>query len=453
MMRLLGCGCRRPGGCRDGRIRRLGQRDDHDDRRHGRTGLFRGRRPGDIGAAERPGGVAVDGQGNVYIADARNSRVRKVSPGGTITTFAGDGRSALLGTAARRPRRGCTPERGGGGPAGERLHLRLLQQPCAQGQPRRDDHDVRRHGHIRAFPGTAARRPRRSCRPAGGGGGREGNVYIADGNGARVRKVSAAGTITTIAGTGSIGLFRGRRPGDLGAVELAVRGGGGQEGERLHRRAENRGAQGESRRDDHDDRRRRLASPGTAARRPRRSCRYPQGWRWTGRGTSTSPTYASHRVRKVSPGGTITTIAGTGDGRLFRGRRPGDLGAAVPPCGVAVDGQGNVYIIDKYNHACARSREVGTSSALAVGRHRSRCSRGGRCRRSRRVALRGHHDDRRHRRGGVLRDSGPGYARPCERTDWGRRRRPGECLFRRQLQQPSAQGHRRREDHDIRRHR
>jgi len=36
-----------------------------------------------------PRGIAVDRKGNVYIADFRNRRVRKVSPGGRITTFAG----------------------------------------------------------------------------------------------------------------------------------------------------------------------------------------------------------------------------------------------------------------------------------------------------------------------------------------------------------------------------
>src|SRR5271156_6961349 len=37
-----------------------------------------------------PTGVAVDSAGNLYIADSVNSVIRQVSPGGTITTFAGD---------------------------------------------------------------------------------------------------------------------------------------------------------------------------------------------------------------------------------------------------------------------------------------------------------------------------------------------------------------------------
>src|SRR5438309_907246 len=44
-----------------------------------------------------PHGVAVDGQGNVYIADSYNQRVRRVNPAGTITTIAGTGRPGLSG--------------------------------------------------------------------------------------------------------------------------------------------------------------------------------------------------------------------------------------------------------------------------------------------------------------------------------------------------------------------
>jgi hypothetical protein len=51
---------------------------------------------GDGGAAnlallDSPRSVAVDVSGNVFIADSRNARIRMVTPGGTITTFAGNG--------------------------------------------------------------------------------------------------------------------------------------------------------------------------------------------------------------------------------------------------------------------------------------------------------------------------------------------------------------------------
>ena len=94
-------------------------------------------------------GVALDSSGNIFIADANDHRVRRVSPDGSISTIAGDGFPGF---------------RGDGGPASaSRLNT-----------------------------------------PYGIAVDRAGNLYIADLGNNRVRKVSPDGTIVTVPGTESL---------------------------------------------------------------------------------------------------------------------------------------------------------------------------------------------------------------------------------------------------------
>src|SRR5258708_25591061 len=54
-----------------------------------------------------PIGIAVDAGGALYIADTSNHRIRKVSPGGIVTTVAGNGTGGLSGDC--RPAAKATP--------------------------------------------------------------------------------------------------------------------------------------------------------------------------------------------------------------------------------------------------------------------------------------------------------------------------------------------------------
>ena len=75
----------------------------------------------------------------------------------------------------------------------------------------------------------------------------------------------------------------------------------------------------------------------------------------------------AHRVRRIDPGGTITTVAGQGGGGS-----DGDDGPAVfawlrSPRGLAVDSAGNVYIADSGNHRIRRVSAWGWMSPFAGG--------------------------------------------------------------------------------------
>ena len=100
-------------------------------------------------ALSQPEGIAVDGTGNVYIADAAVHRVRKIAPDGSIQTVAGTGVAGFAGD---------------GGPA----NRALLNQPYGL-----------------------------ALDPSG-------NLYIADLGNARVRKVTLDGAIQTVAGGGAL---------------------------------------------------------------------------------------------------------------------------------------------------------------------------------------------------------------------------------------------------------
>ncbi|MGW1983665.1 NHL domain-containing protein [Streptomyces collinus] len=204
----------------------------------------------------RPYGIAVDSTGTLYFADHGNHRVRKITTDGKISTVAGTGTAGF---------------KGDGGPA-----------VAAQlNYPREVAVD------------------------------KAGVLYIADTNNHRIRKVTADGKISTVAGTGAAG-FRG----DGGAATAA-------------------------------------------------QLNLPLGVAVDSTGALYIADYYNHRVRKVATDGVISTVAGTGAAG-FRG----DGGPAVSAQlnglhGVVVDGAGDLYIADLGNHRIRKVTADGKISTVA----------------------------------------------------------------------------------------
>ncbi len=256
---------------------------------------------------DAPSGVAVDAAGNLYIADQYNRRVRKVTPDGIINTVAG------------------TFESGDGGPAAKAtLYYPTALALDANGNLFIADaatHVVRRMtraGVISTAAGSGARGfggdggPATSAQVFGPGGvaaDTAGNLYIADFSNNRVRKVDASGNMTTIAG-GSAGFA-----GDGSAATLAQ-----------------------------------LTSPNSVA--------------VDAAGAIYIADAGNHRIRKIVRG-TISTIAGTGVAGFN-----GDGGQATAaqlstPYGVEVDSIGNVYIADTNNNRIRRVSPAGVITTVA----------------------------------------------------------------------------------------
>ncbi|MGV3561363.1 NHL domain-containing protein [Larkinella arboricola] len=156
-----------------------------------------------------PADVAIDAQGNIYISDTGNYRIRKIDPNGIITTIAGTGEQGYSGD---------------GGPATQAsLFSPSYLELDAQGSLYVSDLDrirkIDRKGIITTVVGTGTQgfsgdggpaTLANISSPSGMSFDWQGNLLFCDGLNRRVRKVDAQGIITTVVGTGQLnGAFNG----------------------------------------------------------------------------------------------------------------------------------------------------------------------------------------------------------------------------------------------------
>ena len=146
-----------------------------------------------------PAGVAVDAAGNLYVADYGNNRIRKITPAGVITTLAGStaGNADGAGTAAKffGPR-GVAVNQTTGDVYVADANNNVIRKITAAGVVS----TFAGSGAIGNADGTGTAAS--FFRPAGVAVDVNGNVYVADTNNNLVRKITPAGVVTSLAGSG-----------------------------------------------------------------------------------------------------------------------------------------------------------------------------------------------------------------------------------------------------------
>ncbi|MCZ7527397.1 MAG: hypothetical protein M5U14_14065 [Acidimicrobiia bacterium] len=273
-----------------------------------------------IGAAlAYPVGLAADATGNLYVADGMfGLRVRMVAPGGTISTVAGTG--AFRSTGDGGPATAATFESPGGLAVDAAGNLFIAD--VAANRVRRVD---AASGVITTVAGTGLSGssgdggPATDARldlPSDVAVDAAGNLFIAEFDGERVRRVDAStGVITTVVGTG----------GTCGALAGPC-GDGGQ-----------------------------ASAAGLDS---------PSGVAVDAAGNLYVAEYNGRRVRKVDPQGVISRFAGTGALGSAGDEGPAADATFEQPDGLAVDPAGNVFIADRLAAVVRRVDASGTITTV-----------------------------------------------------------------------------------------
>lgn len=321
------------------------------------------------GAAARfssPRGLTADGFGNLYVADTGNNTIRMVTPAGVVTTLAG-----ASGTFGSTDGTGVTARFSN--PTG--IALDAAGNVYVADQTNHLIRKVTPAGAVTTVAGTAGisgqvdgpAATARFSSPMGVVPDSAGNLYVADYNNHLIRKITPDGEVETIAGVGGASGFLDGNGHLLNAAFYSNPGGiaiapgntayVADTGNNLIRRINEDGTVTT------------LAGStngtgvadgnGTAAR-----FNAPGGLTADGAGNLYVADSANHTIRKITPGGDVTTFAGT---RLIAGSADGQGTAATfaYPSGVAADSGGNLYVADYENHAIRKITQTGIVSTLA----------------------------------------------------------------------------------------
>ncbi len=259
-----------------------------------------------------PAGVVIDASGNIIVADRANHRIRSINTDGMVRTIAGSETGFANGASATA-----------------KFNV-----------------------------------------PTGVAIDASGNIIVADSNNHRIRRIAPDGTVSTIAGTGTIGFGNGifadgasatARFNNPTGVAIDVSGNIIIADSFNHR----------IRSITPDGMVRTIAGSETGfvdGASATAKFNVPTGVAIDASGNIVVADRNNHRIRRIAPDGTVSTIAGTGT----TGFGNGDFidGASVTarfrsPFGVAIDASGNIIIADSLNHRIRRIASDGTVSTIA----------------------------------------------------------------------------------------
>jgi len=239
---------------------------------------------------DKPAGIAIDPSGNVYVVENEKNRIRKITPEGVVSTLAGSesgesGNTNGIGIAARFS-----------GPMG--LALDGVGNLYVTEENNNLIRKITPMGVVSTFAGSGVQGSTNGNgtsasfkSPAGVVIDASGNLYVTEGANRLIRKISPTGDVTTFAGSGAQGFTNGN---------------------------------------------------GTSA-----SFNKPAGIAIDALGNLYVAESANNSIRKISPTGDVTTLAGNGSEGTDNGA--GETARFNFPMGVIVDVSGNIYVADMFN--------------------------------------------------------------------------------------------------------
>jgi sugar lactone lactonase YvrE len=326
----------------------------------GTPGLYNA--DGDGGLFDSPTGLAVDPQGNVYVADTGNNAVYKITPTGAATVLAGDaheegagGYSDGIGTAAQfKAPYGVALDGAGNlyvADAGNDVIRKITPA-----------------GVVTTVAGVAgetgssdgAGSSARFTDPAAVAIDSAGDIYVNDSGNSTIRRISVGGTVTTIAGTpgvtgdangvGAAALF-------LFPVGLALDG----QGDLFV--ADNDAVREVAPSGAVTDFAGALAYGNNDGTGPVAQFDWPTAVAVDRAGNVYVADTLNDTIRKVAQGGVVTTFAGTA-GKTGTADGTGAAARFSSPIGLAVDGDGNVYVADSTNNNIRKITPAGVVSTF-----------------------------------------------------------------------------------------